>query len=115
MLVSVFLGGLGGGLARSALTGLDSSRPWTTLLVNLAGAFGLGAAVAWGRHRWSPQLLSAVSVGVPGSFTTFATMAADVWDLGDGELGGLVSYLGLSLVGGAALALAGARAGRWAR
>ena len=83
-LLAVASGGALGALARFgagravALWGADAY--WSTVLVNVAGSFGLGAAAVWlsGRPGAWPLF---VMVGFFGAFTTFSTFALDATGL----------------------------------
>jgi CrcB protein len=109
--VAVFLGGCAGGAARFGIvrtwpTG-SSGFPWSTLVVNLAGAALLGvlvvlAGTAW-RSRYARPLLG---TGFCGAFTTFSAVVVDADRLvGRGDPGTAVGYLGASFLGGLAVAL----------
>lgn len=109
--VAVFVGGLvGAGLrlgADLALPHADDAFPWSTLLVNLAGAFALGclAGGLWRRPATPDWLKAGIGAGVIGTFTTLSALMASLVLLGHaGEwwLGAL--YLAVSVVGGLALA-----------
>jgi CrcB protein len=82
------LGGAGAG-ARFLLDGAIASRfgrgfPWGTLVVNLTGAFLLGALVA---ANVGADALRLGATGLLGAFTTFSTWALESHRLGeDGEL-----------------------------
>jgi fluoride exporter len=92
----------------------DGELPVETLLVNLAGAFALGWLVGglWTRPSMPTWLKAGVGSGVLGSFTTLsAVMAALLVLTREGETGLAALYLGLTVVGGFALAAAGLRIG----
>ena len=113
LILAVVVGGGVGGSLRAALSELEGSWPWPTLVVNLAGAFALGVAVVYGRGRWSPALRAGVSVGVLGALTTFSTVTGEVWWLlDDGRSMAVAWYLAASVFGGVAAAVAGLRLGR---
>lgn len=82
--VVVALGGALGAVARYWISGWvgDAARPslfpWGTLVVNVVGAFILGAflgATAVGRFAVSPSVRAFVAIGVLGGLTTFSTFA----------------------------------------
>ena len=71
-LLAVFAGGCLGALARAGVAEA-LPVPWATLLVNVVGAFVLGAVVTR-----SPRLLG---TGFCGAFTTFSTMQVELLEL----------------------------------
>ncbi|HWB67876.1 MAG TPA: CrcB family protein [Mycobacteriales bacterium] len=77
-LVAVFIGGFFGGLARYEITAAwpspRGSFPTATLLINLGGAFLLGAIVMLTRNRSVPYLRVALGTGWCGAFTTFGSV-----------------------------------------
>lgn len=112
----VALGGVVGSAGRTAI-GLwlgDGRFPTAVLVVNLAGSFALGLFLAR-RERSvpAPGSLRFWAIGVLGSFTTFSTFGVDlVLLLEAGRPLAAIGYLGVSIVGGLALALLGTRLGR---
>ncbi|RII96386.1 CrcB family protein, partial [Clavibacter michiganensis] len=90
--------------------------PVTILLINVVGAFVLGALLESlarrgpdeGRRR-AIRLL--VGTGVLGGFTTYSSLATDAASLTGSALGVAFAYAGLSLVLGAAASAAGIAAG----
>ena len=116
--LAVAVGGLiGTGLRLAfdlAFPHADGDLPVETLLVNLAGSFALGWLVGglWTRPSMPTWLKAGVGSGMLGSFTTLsAVMAALLVLTREGEAGLAALYLGLSVVGGFALAAAGLRIG----
>jgi len=108
-------GGAVGTLARYGLAGAinQSSHPWGTVTVNLAGSLALGVLIGiWeGGPPADHQL--AITIGVLGGFTTFSTFALDtiaLWERGDGGVALLT--VAVSVVGGLAAAIAGLALGR---
>lgn len=92
----------------------DHEFPVSTLTVNLAGAFVLGWLVGglWTRPSTPTWLRAGLGSGLLGSFTTMSAVLASVVLLSDaGEPWLAALYLGVSAVGGLALALAGLRVG----
>ncbi len=82
VLLTIFVGGLGGGLARYGVTQAwpASTRafPWAIFVVNTAGAFALALllvilAEVWAPHRYVRPLLG---TGFLGAFTTFSSVVA---------------------------------------
>ena len=80
----VAVGGALGAVGRYWVSGVVSRLagaslfPWGTLVVNVSGAFILGAflgATTFGRFAVSPNLRVFVSIGVLGALTTYSTFA----------------------------------------
>lgn len=115
LLMSVF--GVLGTLTRYGLQGLVQEHsgagfPTGTLVVNLSGCFFLGLIGQFALNHLSfpPDWRIAITVGFFGAFTTFSTFS---WETGhmlmDGEWWKAGAYVGISLVFGVALLLAGLR------
>ncbi len=112
----VALGGAVGALARYALTTIlpaPQGWPLPTLLINLAGAFALGALLE-GLSRSGPDagrlrvVRLLVGTGFMGAFTTYSTLALDAVHLfGGARIGAAFLYLAASLFGGAAATILG--------
>lgn len=129
--LAVFAGGVAGTAARAGLDEVASAFPapglflsWSTLVVNVAGAFVLGALAAWVAGRLARGDGSSASIrtlkllvgtGFAGAFTTYGTYI--VASVGYGSLNGIAEAmaqsLGLLVLGGAS-AWTGARVGEWA-
>ena len=116
--LAVFVGGLvGTGLRFAldvALPHADDGFPWSTLIVNLVGAFALGwlAGGLWTRPSTPGWLKAGVGSGVIGSFTTLSAVMGSLTILGrEGEVALAAVYLGVSLVAGLALAAGGLKLG----
>ena len=104
---AVFIGGVVGALARAWVTEAlahDPGRwPWATLVVNVAGAFVLGAVAARGFRR------ALIGQGFCGALTTFSTFQLELLQMLDrGRTGLALAYAAASL----ALGLAAAELGR---
>jgi len=103
-------GGAVGSLTRYELGLLWSQpadrMPWTTLLINLLGAFLLGMLVVAVTELWRPHRLvrPLLGTGLLGGFTTFSTFALQLRLL-PGPLA--LGYLLLSVLGGLLAAAAG--------
>jgi CrcB protein len=115
-LAAVFAGGVVGAVARVALADAwrhdVSSWPWATFLVNVLGAFVLGAvAVRFARgpgRAGVPRAL--LGSGVCGALTTFSTLQLElVLMLRDGETALALGYAVASLAAGLAAVTAGDR------
>jgi CrcB protein len=105
----VFAGGVAGALARAgvveALPHDPGQWPWATLLVNVAGAFVLGAVAARGRRR------ALLGQGFCGALTTFSTFQLELLQmLDDGHEALALAYAAASLAAGLAAAELGRRA-----
>jgi CrcB protein len=113
--VWVGLGGAIGSMARYAIgINVDQQRfPWATLGINLAGAFILGLFLTLALGNLSVDVMTPISVGVLGGFTTFSTFAWEGFTLGrTGRAGVALVYISVSVVGGLLAASAGYSLGR---
>lgn len=81
-----------------------SPLPLGTLAVNLAGSFALGLLAGW-----DPPGATIVGVGGLGALTTFSTFAAQSFEIGGSRRPWLAAYVGLSVIGGVAMAWLGLR------
>lgn len=112
--VVIALAGAAGTLVRYAIgtNVANTSFPWPTLIINLAGSFLLGLVL--GRvPAWSTTASTAVTVGFLGAFTTFSTFAFEATSLlRDDRPGTAAAYVLLSVVLGLAAAAAGWQVGR---
>jgi fluoride exporter len=108
-LAAVFIGGVAGAMARAGVVEAlphDPGRwPWATLLVNVAGAFVLGAVAAHGARR------ALLGQGFCGALTTFSTLQLELLQMLDAGRAGLaLAYAAVSLALGVAAAELGRRA-----
>jgi CrcB protein len=108
-LAAVFIGGVAGAMARAGVLEAlphDPGRwPWATLLVNVAGAFILGAVAARGARR------ALLGQGFCGALTTFSTLQLELLQMLDaGRVGLALAYAATSLALGVAAAELGRRA-----
>jgi len=118
-LLAIAIGGAAGVLVRlvaDELAPIGSGIPWTTLVINVAGAALLGAVAtlpirAQGFGYWRFPLLA---TGFCGAMTTFSALCWETLDLIDrGHGGSAVLYLLLSIgLGVAAVITAAAITGR---
>ncbi|ALD11700.1 fluoride efflux transporter FluC [Clavibacter capsici] len=116
----VALGGTVGTGVREALAltwpAPPGGLPVTILLINVVGAFVLGALLE-GLARRGPDegrrrgIRLLVGTGVLGGFTTYSALATDAASLTGSALGTALAYAGLTLVVGAAASVAGIAAG----
>jgi CrcB protein len=110
VLTVIAVGGALGSVARYELGVLcfqpADQLPWTTLLINLLGAWLLGMLVEAVTELWRPHRLvrPLLGTGVLGGFTTFSTFALQLRLLPGPTA---VGYLALSVLGGLLAAAAG--------
>ena len=106
-----------GTLARYGLQGVVQIRmggtfPYGTLLINLSGCFLLGLSGQFTLNRMviSPDWRVAIAVGFFGGYTTFSSFG---WEtakmLEDGEWLRASTYVGVSVIAGLLLSIAGIR------
>lgn len=115
--IAVLLGGLVGTSARLGLDAMlphaDDGFPFSTLAINVAGAFVLAVLVA---RVWTsaPEWLRAgLGAGVLGSFTTFSAVAVSLVSLADSGAWGLAGlYAAVTIGAGLAAAWLGLALGR---
>lgn len=110
----VFLGGVLGGPLRYLLDQAvqkrhDSVFPWGTLIVNLVGAFVLGALTgAAAAHGLPEHLMLLLASGLCGALTTFSTFAFETVRLvEEGSLAAAMLNVVVSLALGVLAATAG--------
>ena len=105
-----FIGGVARYLISVAMKTMSKGFPWGTLVVNLVGCLVIG--LLWGffsktsseGNTWALFLM----VGVCGGFTTFSTFSKEALViLQSGNIVGLLSYIGVSVIAGVALVAAG--------
>jgi CrcB protein len=114
--VWVGVGGAFGSVIRYAigLTARQSLFPWATLAINLSGSFILGLFLTWALGRLPAAVITPISVGVLGGFTTFSTFAWEgLFLTRSGRTGLALIYVLLSVVGGIVAAWVGYRLGRF--
>ena len=113
--IAVVVGGALGAVARYLMMigvghWFGHSFPFGTVLVNIIGAFLLGSFVQISELFWSPppEFRIFITVGVLGSFTTFSTLALDVYFLwGRGEIIEATGYVAVSIIFGIAAFFSG--------
>ena len=111
--IAVAMAGAAGALTRYGLAVLVGPRsyPWTTLAINVTGAFMLTLLVAGplATRRNSP-LAVAITVGFLGAYTTFSAFGLETVEMvRDDRIGAAATYVAVTLI----LGLAGAAAGYW--
>jgi fluoride exporter len=88
----------------------DTLVPWPTLVINVVGAFALGALPALAAVRRSPRVAAALGPGVLGGFTTVSAWAGQVRQLADdGHVTVAGGYLAVTLAAGLLAAALGQR------
>jgi fluoride exporter len=105
---------LGGWLLRA----LGSGFPWGTLAANLLGSLAAGFLLVWLEDRGPAALLwrAFLIVGVIGALTTWSALMIELQLLTRSQgLADAALYLGVSLLGGLGLLLAGMRLAGWLR
>jgi CrcB protein len=117
LLLAVFAGGSVGGLARYLLTrALPGGQfPWTTLGINLSGAFLLALLLVLVLEVLAPStyVRPLLGTGFCGAWTTFSGIVVPADELlRDGRAATAVAYLGASLLGGLAAGFVGLVLGR---
>ncbi|MFM8868342.1 MAG: fluoride efflux transporter FluC [Ilumatobacteraceae bacterium] len=112
----VAIAGAVGALCRWQLGSLFPSRgfPWATLGINLSGTFTLAFVLSGPlASRLNESSLTAITIGLLGSYTTFSTFGQETFTLLRTERIALaVAYALVSLVGGVTFAALGYLAGR---
>lgn len=114
--LGVFAGGGAGSVLRWWISG-KIIAPWGTMLVNVLGAFCIGAAyVYFQRLDINPYVKTAVMAGLLGGFTTFSTYLLDFVRLaGQGRAAEAWLYLLGSLAAGCGALLLGIKLGNFFR
>src|SRR5262245_58093519 len=106
----VGLGGATGTIARYAI-GLrvgQAQFPWATLGINISGAFSLAMFLTLGLGHLPVAVITPISVGVLGGYTTFSTFAWESYTLNqNGRPGTALLYITVSVIGGLLAASAG--------
>lgn len=109
---AIFAGGSVGAIARAAvgkaLTHAPDQWPWSTLTVNILGAFLLGyfATRLQERLPLSSYRRPFLGTGICGALTTFSTMQVELLDMIDGDDWGLAfGYATVSVAAGFAAVL----------
>jgi len=106
-LAAIFAGGMAGALARAGLGRAfpvhAGAWPWTTLCVNVAGAFILGVFVTRLQERIPPTAYRRplLGTGLCGALTTFSTMQVELLNLLDARAyAQACAYLATSVIFG---------------
>ncbi|MED3662835.1 fluoride efflux transporter CrcB [Ureibacillus sp. FSL K6-8385] len=89
--------------------------PWSTLFVNLTGAFLLAwlTTSIFKKYHLPPDIAAAISTGFIGSFTTFSALSVETVELfenGHAVMG--MAYVFASIAGGLIMSRIGFRAGK---
>lgn len=109
----VGLGGAAGVCLRALVnTLIQSSFPFSTLIVNLVGSFLLGL-LSTAPLKMSSGIRLALTTGLIGSFTTLSAVSAELFGfLQEEQYRFAILYFIVSLTGGSVFAYGGIRAGR---
>lgn len=117
--LSVLAGGALGSLVRwgvgELVTSSAATFPWPTLIVNVTGAFALGAGAVLliERVAGAGLMRSFFLIGLLGAYTTFSAMAMEgVLLIDGGQVGMALIYWVATLILGQAAALSGVWLGR---
>lgn len=111
----VGVGGAVGSILRYgvALVFRDSTLPWGTLIVNVTGSFMIGFLFSFAVGRWPQSLVTALTVGLVGGFTTFSTLAWEALTMGGtGSAIRAGTYVAASVSLGLIAAIGGSAVGR---
>ena len=115
----VFLAGGLGSVARyavglSAIAAFGVGFPYGTLIVNLAGCFGLGMVVQLAiAGAWHHDVRAALAAGFLGGFTTYSSFNQETLTmLTSGAPGAAALNVAITLTGGLAAGALGLTAGR---
>lgn len=121
-LLAIFVGGFIGAVARTELAELmphgAGSWPWSTLIVNVFGAFLLGYFVTRLQERLplSAYRRPFLGTGICGALTTFSTMQVELLQMLDaGRIALAAAYAIVSLAAGFAAVLVATNLVRRAR
>lgn len=118
LLLAMAGGALGSGLrfaiGASLLRRFGVGFPWGTLTVNLLGSFMAGFMLVWldarGPSSWPLRAL--LIVGLMGGLTTFSSLMMECLVFARTDRSPMIAiYLGVTLLAGLLLVLAGARLG----
>ncbi|MGD2101396.1 MAG: CrcB family protein [Acidimicrobiia bacterium] len=119
-MLAVMAGGVVGTLARwgvaEALASTPDRFPWATLVVNVSGAFLLGAVGVLLIERLANvgNMRNFLAIGLLGSYTTFSTMALEGVRLIEARRVAIAAgYWAITLLLGQAAGLMGMWLGRW--
>jgi len=124
VLAAIAVGGALGTLSRyevgQAIHAAKDTFPWPTFIVNVSGAFVLGAflTVVLTRHPPARYARAFFAIGFLGSFTTFSTMAVETVTLVKDHKAALgIGYLLVSVAVGLVVCWLGNRVARltWSR
>lgn len=100
---TIGVGGMVGAMSRYGLTILfNETTLYATLSVNLIGCFFLTFLLHHSRivEKITPEIKTAITVGVIGSFTTFSTIIIESVEHWNTNIIGAMSYLLITIFGG---------------
>jgi fluoride exporter len=113
--IAVGIGGFFGAILRYSVGKVmpsPSGLPFGTLVINLLGCLFLAWFFTITAKRWNihPNLKLAIGTGFTGAFTTFSTFSVETLNLLKNQQYFIaLLYVLLSIIGGIALALVGAK------
>jgi CrcB protein len=119
-IIAIAIGGALGALARYGVGALVASKagvtfPWGSFLINVTGAFVLGLlfALLAGRSTMPQWMISGLTVGFLGAYTTFSTFMLESLVLTeDGRVWAAVGNVAGSVVAGLVAVTLGVLVGR---
>ena len=99
-LLLVALGGAVGSVLRYLLSGINTSFPWSTFVVNILGSLLIGILVGLvSKGVLSPEMKLLMVTGFCGGFTTFSTFANESFGMMKaGDVLQMALYVGVSVV-----------------
>lgn len=103
--LAVGLGGIIGATSRYIIAEIfpqTNNFPTATLFINLIGCFLLSYILFLPalKRMIKPSLLTGLTTGIIGSFTTFSTVMIEIYDLGQTNIILAMIYLFISIFGG---------------
>ena len=111
--LAIGLGGMIGAVGRYSISllfvGGNEVFPFATLLANLIGCFLLSYLLNQAKLKQivSPEIITALSVGVIGAFTTYSTFAIETILLWNHSILMAFGYVFASIIGGIGLCYCG--------
>lgn len=112
LLFAIGIGGMIGAVARysiSLLYGMNNGFPYGTLTANLIGCLLLSFLMNHEllKQKIAPELLTALTTGLIGAFTTFSTFTVETVHLWEADRILAIFYVLISVIGGLLFCYAG--------